>query len=202
MEHALGVSVVKRACDRPQGSDHILQLNWAAQALCEGPAFDELQDQVGDSVLLPEVEYVEDVRVLEPGNRPRLLLETLAVHLVLGEEVWQDLDRDVAIQGGVMGLVDGCHPAAPDASHDAVLAEGEPRGQAHEGCVPPTVTADARAIARGRRRNDFWEGGWASMSVASTPVRDHISLGLSGWKAAYQGDELTPQPGDFTYPIG
>jgi hypothetical protein len=61
--------------------------------------------------------------VLEPGNGPRLLLEALAVTLVFGEEIGQDLDCDVAIEGSVVGAIHGRHPAAADAGDDLVLAK-------------------------------------------------------------------------------
>src|SRR5438046_10251395 len=58
-------------------------------------------------------------------------MEALAVLFVLGEELGQDLDRHVAVERGVVGLVDGGHAAAPDALDDAVGPELDPWAQAH-----------------------------------------------------------------------
>src|SRR5260370_30679885 len=128
MQNALGVRMIERACDWPQDPDGLLEIHRAAEALRESSTLHELEDQIGDAALLAEIEDVEDVRVLEPRDRSRLLLKTFAVTLVLGEEIRQDLDRDIAFEGGVVGPVDRRHSAPADAGDDPVLAQRESGG--------------------------------------------------------------------------
>ena len=78
---------------------------------------------------------------MEPG-------ETLGV---IGDQVWQDLDRDVAIQLRIARAVNLAHPAGPESGEDLVRAEAVTRPQGQ---------------AKSRRRNDSQSG---SPNPATTP---------------------------------
>ena len=70
-----------------------------------------------DEVGVAEVAAVEDpdhVRMLEAGGRLGLAPEALDELLVLGEAVVQDLDRDAAVELGVLGEPDVGHSAGAD----------------------------------------------------------------------------------------
>src|SRR5258708_6017504 len=132
MQDALCVSMIEGARDWPEDPDDLLEVHRAAETLRESSTFHQFEHQIGNAALLPEIEDVENVRVLEPRNRPRLLLEAFAVTLVFGKEIGKDLDRDVGMEGGLVGPIDARHPAATDAGDDPVLAQRESVGQRHE----------------------------------------------------------------------
>ena len=93
-----------------------------AQRLREALAAHVLHDRVGRAVVLhAHVEHVDDVLVPHAGGRPRFALEPRDGHALVGEVVMQDLDRDRAPDGDVLGLVDRAHPAAPEDPAQAVL---------------------------------------------------------------------------------
>src|SRR5262249_39910088 len=89
-----------------------------------------------------------DAGVVELRGRARLAREALAGAFVLAQLGEHDLDRDVAAQDGVVGLVDLAHGASADLLDDAVLADlaklharprhriTRPRGPSARGRVP------------------------------------------------------------------
>ena len=167
------VGVVERPRQLLEHEHRLAQLQGLAEPVRQGPSLDQLEDQVGDVVLVAEVEDLQDVRVLEAGDRPRLLLEALAVDRVVGEEVGKDLDRHVAVEGGVVCAVHGRHSSPADALEQTV---GPDRGsllQLHErrpsrtstpttGGAPISASVVASTAAMPRRRPE------ASSGVAAT----------------------------------
>ena len=125
------VRMVQRSRELLEHVDRVAQVHRLAEAVGKRPALDQLQDQVGDAVLAAEVEDLEDVRMLQPRDRAGFLLEALSVVGVVGEEVGQHLDRDVAVQRRVVGAVDRGHAAAADALQHPVGAEGVSLLQLH-----------------------------------------------------------------------
>src|SRR5260221_40076 len=123
--------MVKCARDRSQKPDDFLQLHRVAEALGEGPSLDELQDEVRDSIFLAVVKDVENIWVFEARNRSRLLLKPFPITLFFGEEIRQDLDGDIAIQGTVVRSIDGRHATTPNRRHNPVLAKGKPLDDSH-----------------------------------------------------------------------
>src|SRR5262249_30228668 len=74
-----------------------------------------------------EIVHGDDVRMIEPGQRPGLARETLGERWV-ARYLWrQDLDRDQAIELRLPGLVD--RPHAPLAEQGQHLELGEVPGQ-------------------------------------------------------------------------
>jgi hypothetical protein len=71
--------------------------------------------------------------MIERGERPRLALEAREPVVIPGEEIGQDLQRDVPPEPGVAGLVDLSHPAGAKRSDDLVRTEAAARGQRHAG---------------------------------------------------------------------
>jgi hypothetical protein len=52
-----------------------------------------------------------------------------------GDELWQDLDRDVTIQPGVAGAVDLAHSTRPERADHLVSAERRTSTEAHRGLL-------------------------------------------------------------------
>ena len=177
MQDAVCVRVVEGSSDLFEDPDDLFQVHWLANPVRKSSPLDQLEHEVGRAVLVAEVEDLDDVRVLQARHRARLLLESLAVFRVLGEEIGQDLDRHVAVEGGVVRAVDGCHAAAADALHDPVRAERHafldvhvitPRrmSSATAGGSALSPTEASRTATRGRRR-----AGASSTAIPSSATQ-------------------------------
>ena len=94
-------------------------------------ALEQLHHQEIRLVLAADIEERADVRVRQPGDRPRLLLEPLAGFGRRGPMRGQDLDRDRAIEAGVACLVDLTHAPRSERREDLVRPEALTGGQAH-----------------------------------------------------------------------
>jgi hypothetical protein len=100
--------------------------------VAELDAFHELHGDVVRSLLLAQLEYGHDVRMLELGRRPRLTLEARE-RVPAGEERRGDrLEGDQPLEDGVAGAVDGAHRTLARDAQDLVLSElpGNLRAQA------------------------------------------------------------------------
>ena len=81
-----------------------------------------LHHDEADAVLLADIVDGGDVRVVEPRREARLLLEPRPPLGVGGDFGRQHLDRNVAVEPGVGGLVDRTHAALADLGDDLVVA--------------------------------------------------------------------------------
>ena len=70
---------------------------------------DQLHDQRMDAARVLEPVNVRDVGVVERREHLRFAMEARQSLGIVGEEIGQDLDRDVAVQLGVMGTIDLAH---------------------------------------------------------------------------------------------
>ena len=131
------------------------------ETILERFALEQLHHQEVRLVLATDVEERADVRVREPGDRPRLPLESLACFGRRGPVRGQDLHRDRAIEAGVARLVDLAHAARSERREDLVRPEARTGGQAHgfrRRCAilparqPKGLLSSARRSARGRAR--------------------------------------------------
>jgi len=68
-------------------ADDVVYSMQRVMAIGQGPAFDQLEHEIGGPVVIAVVEDFEDVRMLQAGDRSRLLLEAFAVVGLVGEEV-------------------------------------------------------------------------------------------------------------------
>jgi hypothetical protein len=98
----------------------------------QGLSLEELRDGVGDVALDAEIVDGEDVRMRQGGDRLGFPLEARARFRVAREMLWQDLDRDVAIQLRVAGAIDLSHPARAQRRQNLVRAEASSGRQRHE----------------------------------------------------------------------
>src|SRR6478736_6004475 len=74
-------------------------------------SFEELHDDVVNTVLLSEIVELADVGVAELRDRARLALKTLERFRLLGKMGRQHLDRNRAVQSRVDRAIDFAHPA-------------------------------------------------------------------------------------------
>lgn len=76
-------------------------------------ALDHLHNDVGRAVFFARVEDRDDIRVAELGDGLSFVEQAVAP---LGSEpcAGQDLDRNVAIQGVIVGAVHRAHTAGPE----------------------------------------------------------------------------------------
>ncbi len=63
--------------------------------------------------------------MIQRGERPRFALESRDALGIGGEQLGEDLDRDVAIEPCVSGSVDLPHAAGPEGGEDLVRAEAD-----------------------------------------------------------------------------
>ena len=109
----------------PEARNH---LRWDVGALVrelpEGRPGEELCGDVALAVVFPtEIVNLEDRWMMEPRDAPGLPGEPRARLSRLLQMGMQDFDRDVAIEHGVAGTVDGGHAAMADLLEDLVLLE-------------------------------------------------------------------------------
>ena len=109
------------------GQDAGGQRRWeAALALdhaVQVAALDQLGDEVEHLVVLAVVVDPHDARRLEAGQDRGLVLEAGPEVVVAGQVRDHELDRDLAVEGGVVGLVDHAHAALAELAQESVTAE-------------------------------------------------------------------------------
>ena len=97
--------------------------------LAEAAAGQVLEDQVGLTVLFAPVVDLEDVRMVEGGDRPGLGPEALEEGGVAGQGRMEDLDGHPAMEGDVVGQVDvGGRTGAQGRDQSVAVAEDTPDG--------------------------------------------------------------------------
>ena len=125
MHDALGVRGLERVGDldgqiqQPLRSerlalDHVLQRG----------AFQQLHDDEGLAFVLADLVDGADVRVIQGCGRPRLTPKPVEGALVPRRLAWQELERDVAIEDGVLRAIDDAHAAASQLLDDAIVRHG------------------------------------------------------------------------------
>jgi len=101
------------------------------QAIGQRLAFEVLQDEVVDAVLLPDVVERADVGMVEGGDGAGLALEARAQVRVRGQVFREDLDGYGAVQARVARLVHLAHAACAEAVQDLVGTESRSDHQSH-----------------------------------------------------------------------
>jgi hypothetical protein len=89
----------------------------------QGLALQQLEDQIVETRLEPNVMNGADVRVVERGNRARFALEALAPGRIDADRRTWHLDGHVPSEAVVAGLEQFAHPAAADGPDDFIGAE-------------------------------------------------------------------------------
>jgi hypothetical protein len=110
MDVAHRVRLHQRLAELDEDLDRLVdrQRPLALEHLGQGLPLEELHRHVQAAVAGPtEVEDLDDVIVLDLADGGRLAAESLDRQVVARQLVVQHLDRDLAAQGHVLGLVDG-----------------------------------------------------------------------------------------------
>ena len=129
-------------------------------------AFPELRDDAGHALAADKLHGVvvnaavladridrNDIGVIESGRRADLILKSHEPGFVQHRGERQDLQRDPAPHGRLLGLEDDAHSAAADLAHDLKLAE---RLEDFMGAIARRVVERRIRLAdRGQRRKDI-----------------------------------------------
>jgi hypothetical protein len=125
MDHVLAVEVAERQqrLVRDLESQRDPRRALHAEELRQVDPVDVLHDEIGGPLVVEgEVQDLADVRVLEPGRRPRLLEEP-ALQVLVGDGVGpHDLDDPDLVEQAVPDAVDRPHAALAQAVEDLVLS--------------------------------------------------------------------------------
>jgi hypothetical protein len=125
----------------------------AAGELRERGAVNVLHDQVWPAPELARLVQRDDVGVIQPGDDPGLPREACPVLIVRPEVGRQALERDVAIEPGVVRQLHLTHAAGAQRSEDLVGTEGRACDQ--HGLPPDFRVCDG---ARPTWRGSSWKG--------------------------------------------
>ena len=101
----------------------------------QGLALEVLEHDVVEIAVAPDVMNRADVRIVERGNRSRLLLEALARFRVSSQGAGQNLDGNRAIKPGIAGSIHLAHAALTDGRNDFVRAETATRVESQLECI-------------------------------------------------------------------
>ena len=102
----------------------------APDQMVEGPPLDVFHDDEVRAAVRSDVVDDDDVGMVERRGGLGLLSEALLPLGVGRLFAGEDLDRDDAVEVGVLGLVNDSHPAFPDLLEEAVM-EKRPAGDVH-----------------------------------------------------------------------
>ena len=124
VQHTLTMRVIERVANRRHQAQNLLDgQRRGVEFSLERASFDVLHDQIRSPIEFVNVEDRDNVRMLQTRDDLRFTLEAGEEVLVFLKGFVQHLDRDSAIQPGVVSLVDGRHPARTHLGDDFVLTE-------------------------------------------------------------------------------
>ena len=128
------------------------QLTFAGQHVGQGLAHDEFHHQVGQGAAgggigdLPVVVHGRDPGVGDPGGDLGLGTEPVHELGVGGELGLEDLDRDPAVEHGVVGLPDLTHAAGGDQSLESIAVGQDRAGIQAHGAPPSSAPITSRPM--------------------------------------------------------
>src|SRR5580658_4015811 len=129
VDDSLGVGSVESVGDLCAEIEQLLKIHRLVGGLAVDTAFERLAfqqlhgDEVTSAVLADLVDGA-DIRVIQSGGGARLALKTVERQRILFCLGRQELERDVAAQVDVLGLIDNTHPAAAQLRDDTVVGDG------------------------------------------------------------------------------
>ncbi len=125
MDQTLGVGIVQRVADLgDDGADLSRRQGKPLEQIGQGPGLHQRHDQEGVSIGLAEVMNRKDVRMLERGDDPGLLLEAAGKFRVGGVCPGKDLECNKALDPRLEGLIHRRHAALAEGRVDLIFAEG------------------------------------------------------------------------------
>ncbi len=102
------------------------------QPLPQRLALEQLGDEIGRALVVPDVVDGEHVGVVEDTRGARFVLEAMAARRVRADGGGKDLDRHGAAETGITRAVNLTHPAGPQTAEDLVRSQPLARAQEHE----------------------------------------------------------------------
>jgi len=130
MNDSLLVRRFERLRDLSRDRERFIDRNRASRdPLGKILALDEFHHQPGDVPAFLEAVDVRDVRMIQRGQRLRFARESREAVRIMREGIWQDLDRDVAVQFRIAGTVHLSHATFADRRGDVVDAEPRAGGK-------------------------------------------------------------------------
>ncbi len=103
-------------------------------SVCERAGLDEGHHDKREPVRVAVVVDRQNVGMLQAGENRRFLFEAFQEFAVLSEVSRENLQRDVSVDGGLIGFVDGGHTAGPQRADNAIWSEGPSREVFHDSC--------------------------------------------------------------------
>jgi hypothetical protein len=105
----------ERVGDLPRDGQNVGERHRPARNLRgEILALDQLHDEARRGPAVFDAVDLRDVRMIERRERLRLALEPRQPFRIVGKDIRQDLDGDVAIESSVAGTIDLAHAAGAD----------------------------------------------------------------------------------------
>src|SRR3984893_14565382 len=124
VHNPFGVRCSQRVCNLYSGVEHLIQFDgMAGNALLQALTLQLLHNDEGMSLVLFDAMDRADMRMVQLRGCPRLTLETLQRFGVADKIFRDELERNVASQLDVFGLVDDAHTTAPQLSQDAIVGD-------------------------------------------------------------------------------
>ena len=97
-----------------------------AQTAVERLTFHQFHDQVRLTVMLPDIENLADIRMVEQGCRTRFSAEAVDQGVVLEQLIGQELDGYLTAETQVLRLVNLAHAATAQMVGHPVIGDGFP----------------------------------------------------------------------------
>ena len=120
MDDAAIVRRLERLGDLASSRDDLVdRQRTGRQALRERRPLDQFEHERGDVAAFLDAVDRADVRVIQRGERSRLLLEPRAAVRVVRDRIGQHLDRDRTSQPGIVRAINLSHPAGAEQALDA-----------------------------------------------------------------------------------
>ena len=101
------------------------------QTLPQRLALQQLRHDVRRTAILANVIDRKNVRMVKCRRRPRFLRKPLQPVRICGKRRWQNLDRHVSVQPGIVGAINLAHAARPNRRLNLIRPQLRPRGKCH-----------------------------------------------------------------------
>ena len=103
-------------------------LVFALEQGAERLAFDKLHDEERLALVFADVVDLDDVRIIQCRHAARFAQEAFLHALVVRQRIRQDLDGDIAVERGLVSLVDHAHAATTQFGNDVVVSQSRFHG--------------------------------------------------------------------------
>src|ERR1700730_10292066 len=148
MHDAFGVSGIKRVGNFDTQVNQPVNLERTAQyRFPQSLSFQKLQHDEAQATVLPNLVNGADVGMVQSGSGAGFAAKTFERLRVVRDIVGEELQRDEAAQGGVLGAVDNTHPAAAQLVENSIVGDRLPKNRLSIG-HGSNMLAEVRSMAR------------------------------------------------------